>query len=85
MENGQEVEFSDTDVLAVFFPLEKDIVRSELEDNLTFKSNSVEKNVRFYDDISARIKNGDKVEVKQRLEVDGEEETLTVTLVIKRS
>ena len=85
VENGQEVEFSDTDVLAVFFPLEKDIVRSELEDNLTFKSNSVEKNVRFYDDISARIKNGDKVEVKQRLEVDGEEETLTVTLVIKRS
>ena len=55
------------------------------ENNLTFKSNSVKKNVRYYDNISARIKDGDKVEIKQRLEVDGEEETLTVTLVIKRN
>lgn len=84
VENGQEVEFDDTDVFAIFFPLEKEIVRAELDDNLTFKSNSVKKNVRYYDNISARIKDGDKVEIKQRLEVDGEEETLTVTLVIKR-
>ena len=85
VENGQEVEFDDTDVFAIFFPLEKEIVRAELDDNLTFKSNSVKKNVRYYDNISARIKDGDKVEIKQRLEVDGEEETLTVTLVIKRN
>lgn len=45
----------------------------------------LKKNVRYYDNISARIKDGDKVEIKQRLEVDGEEETLTVTLVIKRN
>ena len=70
---------------AIFFPLEKEIVRAELDDNLTFKSNSVKKNVRYYDNISARIKDGDKVEIKQTLEVDGEEETLTVTLVIKRN
>lgn len=85
VENGQEVEFDDTDVFAIFFPPEKEIVRAELDDNLTFKSNSVKKNVRYYDNISARIKDGDKVEIKQRLEVDGEEETLTVTLVIKRN
>jgi lipoprotein len=85
VENGQEVEFDDTDVFAIFFPLEKEIVRAELDDNLTFKFNSVKKNVRYYDNISARIKDGDKVEIKQRLEVDGEEETLTVTLVIKRN
>ena len=85
VENGQEVEFDDTDVFAIFFPLEKEIVRAELDDNLTFKSNSFKKNVRYYDNISARIKDGDKVEIKQRLEVDGEEETLTVTLVIKRN
>lgn len=85
VENGQEAEFDDTDVFAIFFPLEKEIVRAELDDNLTFKSNSVKKNVRYYDNISARIKDGDKVEIKQRLEVDGEEETLTVTLVIKRN
>ena len=85
VENGQEVEFDDTDVFAIFFPLEKEIVRAELDDNLTIKSNSVKKNVRYYDNISARIKDGDKVEIKQRLEVDGEEETLTVTLVIKRN
>ena len=85
VENGQEVEFDDTDVFAIFFPLENEIVRAELDDNLTFKSNSVKKNVRYYDNISARIKDGDKVEIKQRLEVDGEEETLTVTLVIKRN
>ena len=85
VENGQEVEFDDTDVFAIFFPLEKEIVRAELDDNLTFKSNSVKNNVRYYDNISARIKDGDKVEIKQRLEVDGEEETLTVTLVIKRN
>lgn len=85
VENGQEVEFDDTDVFAIFFPMEREIVRAELDDNLTFKSNSVKKNVRYYDNISARIKDGDKVEIKQRLEVDGEEETLTVTLVIKRN
>lgn len=43
VENGQEVEFDDTDVFAIFFPLEKEIVRAELDDNLTFKSNSVKK------------------------------------------
>lgn len=37
VENGQEVEFDDTDVFAIFFPLEKEIVRAELDDNLTFK------------------------------------------------
>ena len=85
VENGQEVEFCDTDVFAIFFPMEREIVRAELEDNMTFCSNSVERNVRFYDDVFPTLKDGDKVEVKQGLEVDGEEETLTVTLVIKRN
>ena len=85
VENGQEVEFDDTDVFAIFFPMEREIVRAELEDNMTFCSNSVERNVRFYDDVFPTLKDGDKVEVKQGLEVDGEEETLTVTLVIKRN
>ena len=85
VEDGQEVEFSDTDIFAVFFPLEREIVRKPLEDNTTFCNNSAEGNVRFYDDVFPSLKDGDKVEIKQGLEVDGEEETLTVTLVIKRS
>ena len=29
VENGQEVEFDDTDVFAIFFPVEREIVRAE--------------------------------------------------------
>ena len=39
VENGQEVEFCDTDVFAVFFPLEKSIVGAPLDDNMTFCQN----------------------------------------------
>ena len=95
VENGQEVEFCDTDVFAVFLPLvgfgEGGVVyRKDLEDNLTFKHNWVEKNVRYYDDVSARVKDGDKVEIKQEYEIkkedgtDDEEVILTTTLVIKK-
>ena len=95
VENGQEVEFCDTDVFAVFLPLvgfgEGGVVyRKDLEDNLTFKHNWVEKNVRYYDDVSARVKDGDKVEIKQEYEIkkedgaDDEKVILTTTLVIKK-
>ena len=43
VENGQEVEFCDTDVFAIFFPLEKSIVGAPLDDNMTFCQNSTEK------------------------------------------
>ena len=95
VENGQEVEFCDTDVLAIFFPLAGFgdggvVYREELEDNLTFKHNWVEKNVRYYNDVSARVKDGDKVEIKQIYEiekedkVDDEEVILTATLIIRK-
>lgn len=61
VENGQEVEFCDTDVFAVFFPLEKSIVRAPLDDNITFCKNSTEKNIHFYNDLFPTIKNGDKI------------------------
>lgn len=84
VENGQEVEFCDTDVFAVFFPLEKSIVRAPLDDNTTFCENSAEKNVRIYSDLFPTIKNGDKIVINQKLEVDGEPLVLTTTLVIKK-
>ena len=86
VEDGQDVEFSDTDTLAVFIPTDKEVYVNPLEDNYTFKRNSVVgMNARIYYEPTSSLNNGDKVEVKQGLEVDGEEETLTVTLVIKRS
>ena len=84
VENGQEVEFCDTDVFAVFTPLGRKISANNLEDNLTFKHNSSVKYVVYYSDISARIKDGDKVEIKKEFEVDGEPLVLTTTLVIKK-
>lgn len=84
VENGQEVEFCDTDVFAIFFPLEKSIVRAPLDDNTTFCENSAEKNVRIYSDLFPTIKNGDKIVINQKLEVDGEPLVLTTTLVIKK-
>lgn len=86
VEDGQDVEFSDTDTLAVFIPTDKEVYVNPLEDNYTFKRNSVVgMNARIYYEPTSSLNNGDKVEVKQGLEVDGEEKTLTVTLVIKRS
>lgn len=82
VENGQEVEFCDTDVFAVFFPLGKSIVRAPLDDNITFCKNSTEKNIHFYNDLFPTIKNGDKILIKQKLEVDGEALELSATLVI---
>lgn len=84
VENGQEVEFCDTDVFAVFFPPEKSIVRAPLDDNTTFCENSAEKNVRIYSDLFPTIKNGDKIVINQKLEVDGEPLVLTTALVIKK-
>ena len=84
VENGQEVEFCDTDVFAVFTPLGRKISANDLEDNLTFKHNSSAKYVKYYSDISVRIKDGDKVEIKKEFEVDGEPLVLTTTLVIKK-
>lgn len=84
VENGQEVEFCDTDVFAIFFPLEKSIVGAPLDDNMTFCQNSTEKNIQYYDDLFPTIKNGDKIVINQKLEVDGEPLVLTTTLVIKK-
>ena len=84
VENGQEVEFCDTDVFAIFFPLEKSIVGAPLDDNMTFCQNSTEKNIQYYDDLFPTIKNGDKIVINQKLEVDGEPLVLTTTLVINK-
>lgn len=84
VENGQEVEFCDTDVFAIFFPLEKSIVGAPLDDNMIFCQNSTAKNIQYYDDLFPTIKNGDKIVINQKLEVDGEPLVLTTTLVIKK-
>lgn len=84
VENGQEVEFCDTDVFAVFTPLGRKISANDLEDNLTFTHNSSEKNILYYDDLFPTIKDGDKIEIKKEFEVDGEPLVLTTTLVIKK-
>ncbi len=84
VKNGQEVEFCDTDVFAIFFPLEKSIVGAPLDDNMTFCQNSTAKNIQYYDDLFPTIKNGDKIVINQKLEVDGEPLVLTTTLVIKK-
>ena len=85
VENGQEVEFLDTDTFAIFRPLDKECSGSELEHNFTFKKNSVEKNVKFYYDPTSSLNDGDKVKVTKEFEIDGEEVILTATLIFKKS
>ena len=84
VENGQEVEFMDTDTLAIFRPLDKECSGSALEDNFTFKKNDTEKNIKFYYDITASLNDGDRVDLRKEFNIDGEDIVLTATLVIKK-
>ena len=86
LENGQEAEFLDTDTFAIYYPQDKKIIEGHLmEKPAIFRDNSGIEQARFYYDIRKDIKDGDKSNVSQRFEVDGEEVELTATLVIKKS
>ena len=86
LENGQEVEFSDTDTFAIYYPQDKRVIEYSLEEQpKVFKKNSSMERAYFYYEIRKDIKDGDKVNVSQKFEVDGEEMILTDTLVIKKS
>ena len=85
VENGQEVEFCDTDTLALFVPTDKAGYVYPLEDNYTFKKNSVvNMNIKIFYDPTSSLSNGDKVDITQRLELDGTDVILTFTLVMKK-
>lgn len=87
VENGQELEFSDTDTLAIFIPTGHECYVDSLKDNDThfFRKNSVVgKSIKIYYEPTASLNNGDKVNITQRLEFDGEELVLNATLVVKK-
>lgn len=85
LENGQEVEFSDTDTFAIWGPSNKKIIGSALNQQpKMFRDNSSVEQAIFYYDIRKDIKDGDKVDLSQELEVDGEKLVLNVTLVVKK-
>ena len=85
LENGQEVEFSDTDTFAIYYPQNKKVIEYALEEQpKVFKSNSSIEQAYLYYEIRKDIKDGDKVNVSQKFEVDGEEVILMDTLVIKK-
>ncbi len=83
VENEQEAEISATDTFAIYYPLNKEIVRDFFMDGSLFCKNSNTMNVYFYYDLFPRYQDGDKVDVSQKIEVDGEEVELKATLVIK--
>ena len=86
LENGQEVEFSDTDTFAIWGPSNKKIIGSALNQQpKMFRDNSSVEQAILYYDIRKDIKDGDKVNLSQELEVDGEKLVLNVTLVVKKS
>ena len=86
LENDQEIEFSETDTLAIFYPSGKMIIGPDLKEQpLTFANTSSIMRATFYYEIKKNIKDGQKVSVSQELEVDGEKVVLTATLVIKKS
>ena len=83
VENEQEAEISSTDTFAIFYPTDKKVVRDIFMDGILFCNNHNIANVYFYYDLSRRYEDGDKVDVSQKIEVDGEEVELKATLVIK--
>ena len=86
LENGQEAEFLDTDTFAIYYPQDKRVIEYSLEEQpKVFKKNSSMERAYFYYEIRKDIKDGDKVNVSQKFEVDGEEMILTDTLVIKKN
>lgn len=86
LENGQEAEISSTDTFSEYYPIDKEIVVGDLEDNTLFCDRSgIAGRFQLYSDLFPGYKEGDKVEVSQVIWVDGEEMELKVTLVIKNN
>ncbi len=78
VENGQEVEFSRTDKLYVYVPNQKDAWITE-QDVENFRLTEG----RTYSKLSERYKVGDKVVIKNIIQIDGKEIELTATLLVK--
>ena len=85
VENGQEVEFCDTDTLGLFVPTDKVVYVYPLEDNYTFRKNSVvNMDIKIFYNPTSSLNNGDKVDITQKLELDGTDVILTFKLVMKK-
>ena len=78
VENGQEVEFSRADKLYVYVPNQKDAWITE-QDVENFRLTEG----RTYSNLSERYKVGDKVVIKNTIQIDGKEVELTATLLVK--
>ena len=86
LENGQEAEISSTDIFTMYYPVDKEIVEATtLKDNNLFCDRSIEGRFNLRSDLFHGYKEGDKIEVSQKVEVDGEEVELMATLVIKNN
>ena len=84
VENGQEAEISATDTFEIFYPNDKEIVVDIFKNGGLFCNNSNTMNVYFYYELSHKYKDGDKVDVSQKIEVDGEEVEINATLAVKK-
>lgn len=84
VENGQEVEFSDTDTFAIYVPLNRDVTSIKKDSEAIFNEKSAER-YSMFSEISTEYKDGDKATMRSEYEVDGEAVVLTATLIVKRN
>lgn len=88
LENGQKVDFSTTDILAVYTAKGKIAYVDSLEDNHAyfFSNNERAGHVRIYYQPTPGFNDGDMVDITSRMEtLDGEEVVLTATLVVRKN
>lgn len=83
VENGQEVAISSKDTFGIFYPTDKKVVISIFDNNHLFCNVDSTEYANFYYNLFPGYNEGDKVDVSQKIEVDGEEMELKATLVIK--
>lgn len=85
VENGQKVEFSDTDTLATYAPYGKEVSEdTDQNDSAIFGEISFEGNITLYKGLFIGIKDGEEIPLKYIEKMDGNEYELTVTLVAQK-
>ena len=86
VENGQEIEFSDTDILLIYVPTKLEVyMESGQNDYEIFDEIESEKNYGTFKKLSVIVHDGDRVPLKYEFSGDGNDYTLTVTLIAKKS
>lgn len=85
VENGQKIDFSDTDILATYAPYGKEVSEdTDQNDSAIFGEISFERNITLYKGLFIGIKDGEEIPLKYIEKMDGNEYELTVTLVAQK-